>query len=371
MTFGKIAIVTEVEAMADNDASKDDRKRSPSRDPSRLILMALLVVAVGGGVYLYPRVQARIHRGEDGRLQGITIAARDTRIDAGGFGLSPAGPLPGAIRIATLNVGGLDETKLANLEVNKVLIPLLAKFDVMALQGIRARNRGVLLRLVEQINATGRKFRFVTERNTLNPPCAFLFDQATVEIDYSKVEPVEDPQGRFTHRPLVAWFRVRGLDPKEAFTFKLINVQIHANYSDTAFLETGRPPTGQTAVELDLLDDVYRAVRDDGSHEDDVILLGSFATDTDGMEQFKEVLDTIRAITEIPTTVDGGPPRDNILFDRVATCEYTGRAEVLDLMRGEFGLSRQSARQISPHLPVWAEFQSFEGGTSDRMAASN
>ena len=46
--------------------------------------------------------------------------------------------------------------------------------------------------------------------------------------------------------------------------YELVNIQIDS---------------GRATTELGLLDEVYRAVRDDGSGEDDVILLGSFAVD--------------------------------------------------------------------------------------------
>ncbi len=46
---------------------------------------------------------------------------------------------------------------------------------------------------------------------------------------------------------------------------------------------------------------------------------------------------------------------DNIVFDRQATTEYTGRVGVLDLL-AEFNLSMDEALEVSDHLPVWAEF---------------
>jgi hypothetical protein len=52
---------------------------------------------------------------------------------------------------------------------------------------------------------------------------------------------------------------------------------------------------------------------------------------------------------------------DNILFDRRATVEYTGRCGVVDLIR-ELDLTPQAALEISEHLPVWAEFSSYENG---------
>jgi hypothetical protein len=51
---------------------------------------------------------------------------------------------------------------------------------------------------------------------------------------------------------------------------------------------------------------------------------------------------------------------DNLLFDRNRTAEFTGRWGVFDL-ESVFRLTRDQALQISDHLPVWAEFQAYEG----------
>jgi hypothetical protein len=67
------------------------------------------------------------------------------------------------------------------------------------------------------------------------------------------------------------------------------------------------------------------------------------------------------AVADLPTVTSGVKQADNILFDRRATVEFTGRADVADLMR-EFELTVQAASEISPHLPVSAEFSVFEGG---------
>ena len=332
--------------MSEEGKSDKSKKQGKSKKVSSRLAWLGWIAALGlGGVLLYSHFQPKVLRGENGEFQGITIVSRSAPGE--GDDLQPPRPPGSTIRIATFNLDGLRENKLTNLQIDDVLVPLLSQFDVVALQGIQARQRGVLLRLGEQINAAGRAYSMVTGRNALHPTSAFLFDRSSVEIDHSLAEPVEDPQDRFTHRPLVALFRVRGLDPSEAFTFKLVNVYTHHTDRD------------RTAIESDLLDDVYRAVRDDGSNEDDVILLGSFGADTRRMDQFGRILDLVWAITDVPTMVDGGSPVDNILFDRVATCEFTGRAEVLDLVR-EFKLTPMAAKQVSSHLPVWAEFQLHE-----------
>ena len=61
------------------------------------------------------------------------------------------------LRIATYNLGGLDENKLNNPRVGDVLEHLLPRFELIAVEGVRGKNQGVLQRLVEQINAAGSR----------------------------------------------------------------------------------------------------------------------------------------------------------------------------------------------------------------------
>jgi deoxyribonuclease-1-like protein len=319
---------------------------------TRVLILVLVAAAAGGGWYLCANFTLDVRRTSDGKLEQVRIIPRKggslfSRGDPLG---SPDGAARPNIKIATFNLGGLDETKLANLVVTDVLVRTIPRFDVVAVQGVRGRNRGVLVRLVEQINATGRSYDYAVslsaERNAAGEYSAFLFDQSTIEIDRSTVQSVEDPGKRFRHRPLVASFRARGPAEAEAFTFTLINVQ-----TDPA----------QGAAERDLLASVYRAVRDNGRNEDDIILLGDLEADNEHLGALGRVANITAALSNTPTTARSAR-LDNILFDRLATTEFTGRAGVMDLMREFVDLPSQSILEVSEHLPVWAEFSSYEGG---------
>ena len=71
-------------------------------------------------------------------------------------------------------------------------------------------------------------------------------------------------------------------------------------------------------------------------------------------------------MTATPTTTRGSRLADNILFDRRATVEYTGRWGVLDMVR-ELDLTPQEAMEVSQHQPVWAEFSSYENGQASHV----
>ena len=241
--------------------------------------------------------------------------------------------------------------------MSDVLVRVLPHFDVIAVQGIRAKNRGLLVRLVEQINALGRCYDFATDpvadRDGLAQYNAVLFDRASVEIDRSTVHFVEDPAGRFRYKPLVAAFRVRGPAQAEAFTFTLVNVQTDPD---------------RVAAELDLLGIVYRAVRDDGRNEDDIILLGDLEADPEHLGNLGRVAQSGRGRDEPrpppPAAPDWPTTSSSIAAPRSSLPAASG---VFDLMR-ECDLSLQAALEISEHLPVWAEFSVYEGGQPGHVA---
>ena len=58
---------------------------------------------------------------------------------------------------------------------------------------------------------------------------------------------------------------------------------------------------------------------------------------------------------------------DNLFFDRRATTEFTGRADVVDVVRS-LNITSEEAALMSSHLPVWAEFSVFEGGQAGYIA---
>lgn len=328
---------------------------------SRIVLGVVLIAILGGAGYLAMNYKVERQYGENGKLSSISITPRDGA-DAAAAALTPPpgnnSPPPQTNRtsftIATYNLAGLDDVKLSNARVGDVLSRLFRRFEVIAVEGLRGKNQGVPVRLIEQLNATsGRQFEFATcptqRRDGIEHYSGFIFDKTVVEVDLSTVRFIEDPQRRFRHKPLAGLFRTR-VSPSP-FTFYLVAV-------DT---DPDRP-----GPELDLLADVYRAVRDirrgDGPSEDDVIMLGDFEADDRHLGRLGKVPNMAAAVGDVfPTTARGTKMADNILFDRRATVEFTGRAEVVDMMR-DFELTVQAASEISEHLPVWAEFSVYEGG---------
>jgi deoxyribonuclease-1-like protein len=323
----------------------------------KFILMAICAVLVIGSFFFfqYFKIDSRF---ENGKLSYFRITPKASRgVEFQEVDRAPARALKPTFRVATFNLSRLDDRKMSNRQAADLLAKVLAQYEIVAVQGLYGQTQAVLARLIERINAvTAKRYAYAAcpmgQRNPDDEFSAFLYDETAIEVDPSTVYLVTDPAGRFVHPPLVAAFRARGPAEAEAFTFTLINVQSSPE---------------RAAVELDLLRSVYRAVRDDRPNEDDIIVLGDMGADEDHLGQLGQIPDATAAISATPTTVRGTRREDNIIFERRATCEFTGRSGVLDLMR-ECGLTLDETLAVSDHLPVWAEFSAFEGGQGGRIA---
>jgi deoxyribonuclease-1-like protein len=327
------------------------KRRMREENMRRAVQLVALIAVLAGGWYAWSQYGERLKRWarSSGPEKPATVA---------GAPVQP--PVPErlrSIRIATFNVSPLDERKLTKPFILMRLAQTLEQFDLVALQDIQAPNQSVLVRLLEQVNAMGRHYDYVLPPQVGRDPVAqysaFVFDRATVEVDRRTVYNVEDPTRQLRRQPLVASFRARGADPSQAFTFTLINVHVSQE---------------QVSAELDLLDDVYRGVRDDGRNEDDIILLGSLETDDRHLGQLGQVPHLTCSVFMAPSTVQARLA-DNILFNRRATVEFTGRSGVLDLMR-QFDMGTREVIELAYHFPVWAEFSIFEGGQAGHVAAA-
>ncbi len=259
---------------------------------------------------------------------------------------------PDRIRVATFNIQTLGNSKAAQPEVMMQIAAIIGQFDLVAIQEIRNQNQTVLPELVGLLrNSTGRAWEFV-----VSPPqgrsdhyreqSAFVFDRQKVTLDESGAYPVQDPEGLLIRPPYVGWFRAVGPPPEMALTFSLVNLHLDAS----------RPE-----AELGFLQQLYRAVRNDGRGEDDVILLGDFNAGDRLLDASTRRSQLVRVVTGRYTNTRGTCQYDNILFDGQATVEYLGSGGVFDFLR-HFNLSLEQALAISDHLPVWAELSVVEGG---------
>ena len=319
----------------------------------RRFQLLLTAAAIAGGSWFF------LQKYEIKGLQDLSVVPRDG--SGAGAGYDHGAPLPaverkaGTIRIASFNIQVFGQSKMSKPRVRSLLAEIIRRFDIVAIQEIRSKQE-FLPQFVDIINSGGRHYDYVIGkrlgRSNSKEQYAFIFDTASIQIDRSNLYTVADPDDRLHREPLVGWFRVRGPPPDRAFTFSLVNIHTDPDETDT---------------ELDALADVFRAVRDDGRGEDDVILLGDLNVDESHLGLLGQLPQIHWAISGVATNTRGTKLYDNIVFSRAATTEYTGRWGVFDIIR-EFNLTVDEALEVSDHLPIWAEFELQEGGQAGRIA---
>jgi endonuclease/exonuclease/phosphatase family metal-dependent hydrolase len=319
------------------------------RRPISVIVLAALLY---GGYQFLQRFQI------DG-LDKISVRSRAQSAATGSNGDSYAAvPARDAatVKLATFNIQVFGRSKLDKPDVMQVLAETVRKFDLVAIQEVRSTTDDILPRFLELINSTGRHYDFVIGprmgRTNSKEQYAVVFDTQSIEVDRSSVYTVNDRDNLFQRPPMVASFRVRGPPPDQAFTFTLVDIHTEPDEAE---------------AEVNALAQVYRAVRNDGRGEDDVIILGDLNADEKKFGLFKQMPNISWVISGVPTNTRGNKTYDNMIFDRTATVEYMGHSGVFDIMR-EFNLTLNQALEVSDHFPVWAEFSAYEGGSAGRLA---
>lgn len=293
-------------------------------------------------------------RSRQGGVAGVGPGARPATPAA--ISTRPPAREAETVRIAAWNWDGWDERRLGDTAAVTLLTQVVRQFDVIAVQGLSPRSPNALPELCDRINEDGSHYDYVVGprvgRGEAKAQYAFLFDRSILEVDRNQAYTVRDDDDLLDREPLVAWFRARGPDPREAFTFSIINVQIDPD---------------DAAREINLMDDVLRAVRNDGLDEDDVLLAGDLVVDERRYGELGRVPNLLAVAAGLSTTIDGAAQRDNLLLDQQCSVEFTGRGGTMDFLR-EFNLTVAQARAVAPRLPVWGEFSVYEGGGPGRFA---
>ena len=322
--------------------------------PKKLLFPIIaLIIALGGG-------WAFLQKFEIKGLDGLAVQTRDPSLTSGSGEMMNAPPVQRngeTIRVASFNIQVFGTSKSDKPQVMEKLAIIARQFDVVAIQEIRSKDNSVIPNFVELINSTGRHYDYVIGprigRTVSKEQYVFIFDTQSLEVDRRQLYTVEDPDDLLHREPLVGWFRVRGPDPNRAFTFTLVNIHTDPDETD---------------LELNVLDDVFLAVQNDGRGEDDVILLGDLNVDERNLGELGLLPNIAYCISGVPTNTRGTKTYDNIVYDAAATQEFTGKAGVFDFMR-HFNLTEQEALEVSDHIPVWAEFSIYEGGVPGHVAA--
>lgn len=250
----------------------------------------------------------------------------------------------------------------------ELLADICRRYDAIAFQEISKANNNWLVRLTDRMNAMGAQgttarqqppaqddkqvkrtdYFYVSDsdRNRGHQTqSAIVFNRSTLMLDQSQWYTVNDPDNLLTREPIVAWFRARGAAPDRALTFTLVNLDLDA---------------AQPEQELANLGKLFRAIRNDGRGEDDVLIVGDFHAGDQALQPIRKRDGLTWVVSNRPTDTKHQSQFDNLVFSEAATVEFTGRGGVFDFLR-HYNLGLEQALQISEHVPVWAEFSIFEG----------
>jgi hypothetical protein len=115
----------------------------------------------------------------------------------------------------------------------------------------------------------------------------------------------------------------------------------------------------EVALEVNALAEVFQEMKALRPDEDDVILLGDLNAGPPQFGKIKQIAGIGWAVSGVTTNTRRSKTYDNLIFDRAATSEYTGRWGVLDL-QDAFRLPLDKALEVSDHNPVWAAFRPWE-----------
>src|SRR5580704_11534526 len=98
---------------------------------ARIILVTTVALLGVGGWYASAHYSLEVHRTAEGAFQYVRIVPRAAKTETPSetpLDQPPAAPLKPAIRIATFNLDGLDDSRLANPKVSEGLVRILSRF---------------------------------------------------------------------------------------------------------------------------------------------------------------------------------------------------------------------------------------------------
>lgn len=257
--------------------------------------------------------------------------------------------LPNRIRIASFKLAGSTPQPNPKLSTG-VIADICRRHDLIAFQEVDGHRPGWLDELTAEISrqSNGQSvYRHASDHVRVarnEPQYAFLYNAATLELEMGHTYTVADPDDILVREPLVGWFRARMAHPKEAFTFTVANIQLDRKHPGN---------------EIAYLGNLYDAIRRDGRGEDDVIFVGDFKSGDRGLKKTQQRFGMTWVVTDQATNTMNDAQFDNLVFNQMATLEFTGNGGVIDFLKA-YNLGFRDAMAISQHMPVWAEFSSVE-----------
>jgi len=253
-----------------------------------------------------------------------------------------------AVLICSFNIQVFGESKMAKREVVDVLTRVVRKFDIVAIQEVRAKSDDIIPSFVQAVNADGSQYHWVIGpregRTVSKEQYCFVYDTRRIEVDASSLGVVPNPSGALHRPPMHARFRTKIQPAGMAFTFWLVDIHTDPD---------------EVPSELAALSGVFQQMQALRPDEDDVIVLGDLNAGPPEFGAFTKIPGIGWAVSGTTTNTRRSKTYDNLIFARPQTSEYLGAWGVLDL-QNTFGLSLDKALEVSDHNPVWAAFYPAE-----------
>ena len=273
------------------------------------------------------------------------------------------GPAAKQIIVGSFNIQSFGKTKMGKPAVVGALVDIARRFDILAIQELRDKDQSVIPDFLSHINQNGfsyaaavgpRQGYIVAGRTTRYfEQSVFIYDTKTIEIIGDSYAAID--RANIMHRPpFVGQFRCKGTPPNlQPFTFNLLNVHIDPDDAHQEFMA---------------LQPIIAEIYHQHPNEDDFILLGDFNDEPHKYARYQWMRQQHAALpSQWKTNTAMTKAYDNIVFDRELTAEFTSQSGVMNLME-EYQISRDDAKHISDHMPVWAVFSNSEV-VPDRRAA--
>jgi len=249
------------------------------------------------------------------------------------------------ITIASWNLKNFGQTKLNDPDRIDIIVDVIKKFDIIAIQEVQDVSLRLPGALLEKINSDGVNYNYVASNRVGS---SSRKEQYLIYYNTDKIEFVDDTDGHhfdysdnLSREPYYAMFRAGNFD------FYLFTI-----HTDPDEVEDEIPELGLAYLELQ-----YKT-----QDEDDIILLGDF--NAKAPQSSFGSYTTMTSMTEInnihfcileETNTRGGKSYDNILFQANYTSEYADSSGVYTFWE-DYGLSEDEGFSISDHLLVYSLF---------------
>lgn len=263
-----------------------------------------------------------------------------------------------ALLIGSFNIQVFGTAKLSRPDVVPLLVEIVRRFDLVAIQELRASDQGVMDQFLQLINQSGGTYRYVVgERlgtSSSKEQYAYVYDAAKLRVTHQPTT-VRDTPSVMMRPPLATRFQCIELPEGQGFTFTLLNVHTTPDEADR---------------DIKAIESVVATTRQLLPMEDDIIVLGDFNASTSQIARVRWFATQAAAIPDQwMTNTRQTKNYDNLVFDGRSTIEYTGRSGVFNFQQ-LYQLSLEQALQVSDHFPVWGEFSIFENRGA-QMAGGN